>query len=196
MKRKSVFASGALIVAAALIAVSCASAPPPAAAPVAQADPVSEFIREVRRGAPENALLGIGTSTHSNRGLARTTAETRARAEVARQVEVVVRNMVEDFTAGSEAEQGALLQFTTNVTQTLTQQAQSGAIIRDETFINGEQITVVMFTRDAMNNGLMNAHQASQALAPHANAAMWAVDRMDRALGAEISLEPTIRNHD
>jgi hypothetical protein len=158
--------------------------------------PVSDFIREVRRGAPENAMLGIGTSNHSNRGLARTTAEARARAEIARQVEVVVRNMINDYTAGSEAEQQALMQFTETVTQTLAQQTQRGAIVRDENLIGGEQITVVMLTRDAMSNELMSASQSAAALAPHMGSAQWALERMDNALATQNGLEPVVRSHD
>jgi len=192
MKRTSVIL--ALVVSVvAFVATSCGTAAP-AAAPAA--DPVSDFIREVRRGSPENAILGIGASNHSNRSLARTAAETRARAEVARQVDVMVRNMVLDYTAGSEAEQQALLQFTETVTQTLAQQAQRGAVIRDEINIGGEQVTVVMFTGEAFGSGLMDAHQAAAALAPHANHAMWAAERMNRALTEQATADPVIRNHD
>jgi len=191
MKRTSVIL--ALAVSVAFFATSCGSAP---AAPPVQADPVSDFIREVRRNAPENAILGIGTSTHANRGMARTTAEIRARAEIARQVDVMVRNMVLDYTAGSEAEQQALLQFTEGVTQTLAQQAQQGAIVRDELNIGGEQITIVMFTGEAFGSGLMDAHAAAAVLAPHANQAMWAAERMNRFLAEQAEAEPVLRNHD
>jgi len=191
--KKTIFVT-MVAVAVLFVTAACTSTPP--AAPPAAADPVSDFIREVRRTAPENALLGIGTSNHSNRNLARVAAETRGRAEIARQVDVVVRNMVEDFTAGSEAEQQALLQFTMNVTQTLTQQAQRGATVRDEANIAGEQITVVMLTREALNEGLMSAHQSHQALAPHAGAAMWGLERMDRALNEQNTAPPVLRNYD
>jgi len=190
MKRTSLILALAVSLVA-FVATSCGTA-----APSAASDPVSDFIREVRRGAPENAILGIGSSNHSNRGLARTAAETRARAEVARQVDVMVRNMVLDYTAGSEAEQQALLQFTETVTQTLAQQAQRGAIIRDEINIGGEQVTVVMFTGEAFGSGLMDAHQSAIALAPHANQAMWAAERMNRALAEQATTDPVIRNHD
>ena len=192
MKRTIVVA--ALVAAVAIVATSCVSGPAPA--PAQDNDPVSQFIREVRRGAPENALLGIGTSSHSNRGLARTTAETRARAEIARQVEVVVKNMITDYTAGSEADQNALLSFQENVTRTLSQQTQSGAIIRDETNINGEQIVIVMLTTDALRNGVMGASQTAAALAPHMGSAQWALDRMDQALSQQNALPPVLRNND
>jgi len=187
---KRTFVTVALVAAVVLIAASCASQP------IAPTDPVSEFIREVRRTAPENALLGIGTSTHSNRTLARTTAEVRARAEIARQVDVMVRNMTNDYIVGSEAEPQAMLQFSETVTQALSQHAQQGAIIRDEIFFNGEQITIVMFTGDAFRNGLMNASQSAAALAPHMGAGLWALERMDQALTQQNALDPVLRNYD
>jgi hypothetical protein len=159
-------------------------------------DPVSDFIREARVRSPENALLGIGTSNHSNRGLARSTAETRARAEIARQVETMVSNMIIDYTGGSEAEQRALLSFQENVTRTLTQQTQRGAIIRDETNINGEQITIVMLTADSLRNELMSAIQSAAALAPHMGSAMWALERMDAEIEAANRGILGIRNYD
>jgi len=182
--RKVFFAAFVAVVV--LFATSCASVP----------DPVSEFIRDARRNAPENALLGIGSSTHSNRSLARNAAEARARAEVARQVEAVVSNMMTDYTAGSEAEQRALLQFTENVTRTLAQQTQRGAAIADEAAINGEQIVVVILTSDALKNGIMSASQSAAALAPHMGSAQWALERMDNALATQNGLEPVVRRND
>jgi len=185
----------ALAAAAAFALASCGTAAP-AAAPPPQADPVSDFIRETRRGAPENALLGIGTSTHANRAMARSTAEIRARAEIVRQLDVVVRNMVTDYMAGSEAEPEALLSFQESVTQSIAASQLRGAIVRDEINVGGEQVTIVMLSSDNVANEIMTAHQSAAALAPHANAAMWALDRMERALAEQNGLPPVLRDHD
>ena len=185
------------LVAAATIMASCGSGTAPVAvAPGRQQDPVSLFIRDARRSAPENALLGIGSSNHNNRSLARQAAEARARADIARQVESVVKSMINDYTAGSEAETNALLQFTESVTQVLAQQTQRGAVIHDEDVINGETIVVVILTSDAMRNGVMSASQSAAALAPHMGAAQWALDRMDNALATQNGLEPVVRRQD
>jgi hypothetical protein len=183
----------ALAATVAFAAASCGTAP---ATQAPQTDPVSDFIREVRRGAPENALLGIGASNHSNRSLARSSAEARARAEIARQVEVVVENMITVYVAGSEADQNAVLSFQEDITRTLTQQTQRGAIIRDEVFINGEQVMIVMLTSDALRDGIMTGSQAAAALAPHMGSAQWALERMDQALATQNGLEPTVRRQD
>ena len=182
-----------LAVSMAFFATSCGSAP---AASMVQPDPVSDFIRETRRNAPEDALLGIGTSTHSNRSMARTTAETRARAEIARQLDVVVRSMITDYMAGSEAEPGALLSFQESVTQSLAASQLRGAIIRDELNFGGEQITIVMLSSSNVVNEIMSASESAAALAPHMGAAMWALDRMDRALSEQNLAPAVVRNHD
>jgi len=191
MKRTSVIL--ALAVTVAVFATSCGSAP---AAPVIQPDPVSDFIRETRRNAPEDALLGIGTSTHSNRAMARTTAETRARAEIVRQLDVVVRSMITDYMAGSEAEPEALLSFQESVTQTLAASQLRGAVIRDELNVNNEQITIVMLSSSNVANEIMSASESAAAIAPHMGAAMWALDRMDRALSEQNLVPPVVRNYD
>ena len=182
-----------LVVLMAFFATSCGSVP---AAPPVQADPVSDFIRETRRNAPEDALLGIGTSTHSNRAMARTTAETRARAEIVRQLDVVVRSMITDYMAGSEAEPEALLSFQESVTQTLAASQLRGAIIQDELNVGGEQVTIVMLSSSNVANEIMSASESAAAIAPHMGAAMWALDRMDRVLSEQNMEPPVIRNYD
>ncbi|MCL2557097.1 MAG: hypothetical protein FWE09_01315 [Treponema sp.] len=180
----------ALAVASAFMAVSCGTSGP------AQDDPVSRFIRETRQRSPENALLGIGTSVHSNRAMARNIAEARARAEIVRQLDVVVRNMVTDYMAGSEAEQRALLSFQESITQTLASSQLRGAVIQDELMINGEQITIVILSTDNIANEIMTASQSAAALAPHMANAQWALDRMNQALTDQNSQPPVLRNHD
>ena len=194
---KRIFAAIAVAALTAITSTSCLSPPP--AQPLAQQDPISDFIREARRGTPENALLGIGTSNHSNRGMARTVAETRARAELVRQLNVLVRNMVTDYMAGSEAEPQALLSFQESVTQTLAASQLRGAVVRDEINVGGEQVIVVMLARDHVAGEIAAASQAAAALAPHMGAAAWALERMDSALSAQNRIEeanPTLRNHD
>jgi len=190
MKRTSIFLG--MVVLAAIIATSCGSAPPA----VPAMDPVSEFIRETRRTTPEDALLGIGTSNHSNRAMARTVAETRARAEIVRQLNVMVSNMVTDYMAGSEADQAAMLSFQESITQTLARSQLRGAVIRDEINIENEQVTIVMLASSNVATEIMEANQAAAALAPHMANAMWALDRMDRALADQTQAPYVIRNHD
>ena len=172
------------------------AAPQPSPQPAPQADPVSEFIRAVRRTTPENALIGIGSSSHSNHRLAISAAESRARLEIARQVEAVVTSMISDYAAGSEAAPQALRQFTESVTRTLAQQTQRGAVIADFNRINGEQIVIVTLPIESLRDGLMSASQSAAALAPHMGSAQWALERMNDALAMQNRLEPVVRRND
>jgi hypothetical protein len=52
-------------------------------------------IRKAAFGAPEGTLVGVGQSENNN-PVAKSIAETRARADIARQMGTVIRNMVTD----------------------------------------------------------------------------------------------------
>jgi len=193
MKR---FFSLVFVVAAIFIVVSCGSAAQTQPQQIRQGDPINEFIREVRRNTPENAILGIGSSNHSNRNRANSTAEQRARAQVTRQIESVVSNMVIDYSASSEAQPQALLQFSEEVSRTLAQQTLRGATIPDQIYENGESVVVVMITAESFRNGVINASRSAAALAPHMANAQWALERMDNALKANNMREPVVQRND
>jgi hypothetical protein len=184
-KMKKTIVVAAIVAAVAIAATSCGSSP-------AANDPVSQFIREARRNAPEDALLGIGRAKNANESLSHSAAEARARAEIARQVEAVVTNMITDYNAGSEADPSASLSFQENITRTLAQQTQKGATIIDENYINGTTIVVVMLPKATLRNEIMGASQSAAALAPHMGSAQWALDRMDQALQQQNALPPVI----
>jgi len=128
--------------------------------------------------------------------MARSTAEARGRAEITRQLNVVVSNMVIDYMAGSEADQAALLSFQESITQTLAHSLLRGATVRDEINVNGEQVTVVMLSSANVANEIMEANRAAAALAPHMANAQWALERMGRALEAQNMAPPVLRDHD
>ncbi|MCL2193102.1 MAG: LPP20 family lipoprotein [Treponema sp.] len=188
--KKAFFA--ALVVAVAFAAASCGTAAPA----VAPGDPVGDFITEARRNANENALLGIGTARHSNRALATQTATARALADIARQLNVVVSNMITDYIAGSEAEPQAMLAFQESVTQTLARERLVGTRPIAERMIDGEMVVVMELAPSNAATNIMNASESAAALAPHMGAAMWALDRMDQALQQQNMAPPVIRNYD
>ena len=182
MKRICVFVT--LAVAMVFAAASCASAP---AAPQQHiqpaADPVTEFINNTRMAAPEDALMGIGTARLANRNMSRTLAETRARAEISRQLDNVVSNMVDDFTAANEFDHQAVLSWQMSVTRSLSESQLRGAsIFREFTAPDGEHVTVVLLSGSNTATEILSAVESAARLTPGADAAMWATDRMDRAL--------------
>jgi len=194
---KRTFIVLALVASMALVATSCGTTAP-AAAPVADAgDPIGDFIWEVRRDAPENALVGVGVASHTNRALATSTGQARALADLARQLNVMVTNMITDYIAGSEADQSAMLAFQESVTQTLAREQIRGATPGRERMFPGNQlvVTMVLAPNSAANN-IQSASASAAALAPHMGAAMWALDRMDNALAQQNMAPPVVRDYD
>ena len=190
---KRTFALIALVVTVSLIATSCAGAP---AAQAPQGDPIGDFITDARRNAPENALLGTGTARHSNRALATQTATTRALANLAIQLNVMVSNMMTDYIAGSEADPQAMLAFQENVTQTLARQQLVGARPVAERMIDGQMVVIMELSPSNAATNIVSASQSAAALAPHMGAAAWALERMDQALQQQNMAPPMIRDHD
>ncbi|MCL2191128.1 MAG: hypothetical protein FWB79_03980 [Treponema sp.] len=192
--KKAIFV--ALVVAVAFAAVSCAGAPPAAQAP---ADPVGDFITEARRNAPEHALLGIGVAPMPNpaqRSLPTQTATARAMADLARQLNVVVSNMITDYIAGSEADPQAFMAFQESVTQTLARAQLVGARPAAERLIDGQLVMIVELAPSSAADNILSASQSAAALAPHMGAAMWAMDRMEQAMEQQNLTPPIIRNYD
>ncbi|MDR1637288.1 MAG: LPP20 family lipoprotein [Treponema sp.] len=91
---KKVFPVIAVLILA-LVALGCASQPAPAAAPVAPPATLPPWINDI---APEDALWGIGSAKQSSQQMSMTMAETRARADIARQLSTTVEGMITDYT--------------------------------------------------------------------------------------------------
>ncbi|MCL2519801.1 MAG: hypothetical protein FWE37_02175 [Spirochaetaceae bacterium] len=158
-------------------------------------DPISDFVSQSRRNAPEGAIMGVGIARIGTAGRqqAMTISETRGRAEIARQVEVVVTNMITDFVQSSEANPAAALSFQESVTRTLSQQTQRGARIYDQRTFGDEVVTVVILSVADLRREVASASQSAAALAPHMANAQWALERMDQAL-ANINAQPPVLN--
>jgi hypothetical protein len=105
---------------------------------------VPSFVNEAYLNASEDVLIGIGTykigNDMSKMGAGKTFAETRARAEISRQLQTIVTDMVNDYTTTNELDSSAALSFQEDITQTL-----SKAELKDA--------KVIKFERD--NNGLL-----------------------------------------
>jgi hypothetical protein len=79
----------------ALSVFGCASQPSSPAAPASAPVTLPPWINDV---APEDALWGIGSAKQSSTQMSMTMAETRARADIARQLTSVVEGMITDYT--------------------------------------------------------------------------------------------------
>jgi len=183
-------------------ACGSASAPAPAPAapvPTASGEPVAkerrvgnvpQFVKDAVKRTPEDALLGIGTAKAASLSLARTTATTRARAEISRQMNTMIQDMVRDYSAGSEVDPAAAISFQENITVALSKSTLTGSAIVDEDQDDNGNYWVVVQLSKANTVKEINQAQAAARLAVPAMASFNAEDRMnaafDKAYGTEL----------
>ena len=185
----------------ALAFIGCASqskstAPTAAAASAAKERKVGgnvpQFVKDALKKAPEDALVGIGTARAASLSLARTTATTRARAEISRQLNTMIQDMVRDYSAGSEVDPSAALSFQEVMTVALSKSTLTGSVpVEEDSDDNGNYWVVVMLSKTNTVNEI-NQAQAAARLAVPALASFNAEDRMnaafDRAYASELGV--------
>jgi hypothetical protein len=121
----------------------------------------------------------------SKMGTGKTFAETRARADLARQLSSIVKNMVTDYTAASEIDQDAALSFQENITQSLAKAELRGARTMEmNTDDNGLLWVVMAFSKSAAAEEVNQAANAAKLAVPAA-IAFNALDRMNTAFSKE-----------
>ncbi|MDR1128944.1 MAG: hypothetical protein LBL20_06500 [Treponema sp.] len=126
-------------------AAAAAAAPAPARRVAGR---VPEFVRNAVRNAPEDALVGIGTAKLASISQSRVIAATRGRAEIGRQVQTVIRDMVRDYQASSEVDPASALAFQENFTLALSESRMLGSSVVDEDMDdNGNYWCIVMLTK-------------------------------------------------
>ena len=141
MKRR--FVVIVLVVAVAFIAISCATAPTPA--PVAMADP--SFPPWINDMPPEDVLWGIGVADNVQMQMRMTMADSRARQDIARQLNTVVQGMVTDYAreAGGISD-AAVTQFQETISRQVTEATLQG-VVRDEQWMAPDGRTLWMRVR-------------------------------------------------
>jgi len=157
---------------------------------------VPQFVREASRNAPEDALIGIGTARMASLGQSRTVATTRARAEISRQMNSMISDMITDYTAGSEVDHSAVVSYQENITTALSRSRLVGASVVDEDQdASGNYWVVVVMGKSNVVNEINQAH-AQARLAVPAMAAMNAADRMEAAFDRAARQEVGFSNRD
>jgi hypothetical protein len=150
---------------------------------------VPDFVNDAYLGASEDVLIGVGTyrigNDPSKVGSGKTFAETRARADIARQLNTIVRNMVNDYTAASEIDPDAAVSFQETVTQTLSKAELKGSrTVKMDTDSNGLLWVVMEYGKSAAATEVNQAANAAKLAIP-AMIAFNAADRMDAAFAKE-----------
>ena len=138
-----------------------------------------DWVLKARKDAPEDVIVGIGTAKLATMNQSMTTSETRARGQVVRAMNSMVRSMVEDYTASSEVELSAAVAFQQQIETSLAKAQLSVAVIVEQNSDpNGQWWTVVYFNKSNTRSEISQA-QAAAKLAIPAMLAFNAEARMD-----------------
>jgi len=150
---------------------------------------IPQEVRNAIRNAPEDALVGVGTARMASLNQSRTISSTRARAELSRQMDTSIRDMVRDYTAGSEVDASASVSFQENITVALSQSRLRGAAIVDEIEDErGNYWTIVMLNKNDVVNEINQAVSAAKLSVP-AMASFNAEERMNEAFEKYLGME-------
>jgi len=198
MMKKAVFCAAA----ACLSLAACASKPASQQPPVSQTTgTLPGFVQQWVREAPEDVLYGIGSAKHGTESLSKQTATQRARVEIAQQMNITVQAMVQDYSAGSEEDTSAVLQFSEVVSRSITEADLSGSKVwgYDKAADGTVYVMVTYNVADAVKLMQDQVDQAAALakLAPAAAANFAAQDKLDQYLGnTKSSRSLTIRDSD
>jgi hypothetical protein len=130
---------------------------------------VPTFVNEAYMNAPEGVLVGIGAyetgGDPSKIGIGKTLAETRARADISRQLNTIVT----DYTIASELDPSAALLFKEDVTITLSKSQLKGAkTVKMDVDTNGTLWVVMEYSKSAAEEEINQAIDAAKLKNPQA----------------------------
>ena len=183
-----------IILAAALLAGCVTAGAPPSSAPAQPAAPVApaapvlggvpQFVNDAYLNASEDVIIGIGTykigNDTSKMGNAMTFAQTRARADISRQLQSIIKNMVIDYATTSELDPDASLSFQENITQAIAKADLRGAKVVTSNTDSGLLWVVMEYSKSAAASDYSAAAAAAKLAVPAA-AAFDAIARMENA---------------
>jgi hypothetical protein len=185
---KRFFVLGTAVVAVFLLS-GCGSAPSAAGGSGGGGQSgIPAFVNEAKSNASEDMLVGIGMyrigndMSRYNRGLQM--AEMRARTAIAQQLSTIVKNMITDFSEGSEVDPDAALAYERNITVALSKAELNGAVLKKTELIDGVVIAAVEYSKSAAAASVNQAANAAKLSIPAA-AALNAIDYMDAAFSKE-----------
>jgi hypothetical protein len=164
---------------------ACASGPNTAAVAAAQErkvpSNVPDFVKAALRNVPEDALVGVGTAKLASTSQSMTMAQTRARADISRQISTIIKDMVNDYTASSEVDTSAAIGFQETVTQALSKSTLSGAsVVEIDMAPDGSYWAVVQLSKSDVGKEINQQANAAKLNAPKM-ASFDAQARMDKA---------------
>ena len=148
-----------------------------------------DFVKNAIKKAPEDVLIGIGTARLASLSQSRTVAATRARAEISRQMNTMIQDMVRDYQASSEVDISAAISFQENITVALSKSTLVGsAVVEEDRDQDGNVWVVVMMGKTDVAKEISQAQSAARLAVP-AMASFNAEDRMNAAFDKAYSQE-------
>jgi hypothetical protein len=178
----------------ALVFTGCSSAPKPAKTTNdgrAVVGGVPQFVQNAVAKAPRDTLIGVGQAKIGAAGLgqARTIASSRARADISRQLNSIVKDALLDFTASSEVSAQDAISYQESINMTLSKSELTGSAIieEDRDGDNNYWVVVTMGKTNVVQE--INQAQAAARLAVPKAQALDAAARMDAAFD-KIANEP------
>ena len=150
-----------------------------------------QFIQNAVKKAPADTLIGVGMAKIGAAGLgqARTIASSRARADISRQLNSIVRDALTDFTASSEVSPQDAVSYQEAITMTLSKSELTGSSVIEEDRDGDNNYWVVMTMGKSNVAQEINQAQAAARLAVPKAQALDAAARMDAAF-QKIAAEP------
>jgi hypothetical protein len=149
------------------------------------------FVRNAVKNAPPDTLVGVGSAKIGAAGLgqARTIATARARAEISRQLNTIVKDALTDFTASSEVSPKDAVSYQESITMTLSKSDLTGTSVIEQDQDGDNNYWVVVSLGKTNVAQEINQAQAAARLAVPRAAALDAAARMDAAFD-KIASEP------
>ena len=129
-------------------------------------DELPHIVRNARRNAPEDVLVGIGMARLTTQSQSRAMAESRARGEIARVMDTMVQQMIRDYTARSAIAYSTVLAFQEDISVQLSRARLQGAVIVDTAFINGNYYVVMHLSKANVVNEINQAQAAARLRVP------------------------------
>jgi len=140
-----------------------------------------DFVKKAFLNAPEDVLVGVGNAKLASVSQSRTISTNRARAEISRQMNTMVQDMIRDYQASSEVDTAAALSFQENFTISLSKSTLQGStVVEQDMDKDGMVWTVVYLGKTNVAKEISQA-QAAARLAVPAMASFNAEDRMNAA---------------
>jgi hypothetical protein len=175
---------GVILVSLSMVFTGCASAPQTTSTTPKLGGGYPQAIQEAINAVPDGYFFGVG-SAESKTAASKSIAATRARAQVAQELNTVIKNLIEDYNSSSEAHEN-LESFQSEITVAVAQAELVGA--REIGYYlddNGIVWVAIRYSRDEAKQLISQSTKDSGKLSESQKSALSAEDRLDKWLTKE-----------